>query len=738
MIGKLNIAGEVIHTSSPTTDISWDNVENKPFETLSEDFTVEDGELKLASVPAGEVDWSNVENKPFTSVDTESGLAIYDDTLMIDTLDTIATIDYVDGQVDGITTTLANDYATKAEIPDVSEFITAEALTPYVESSDLASVATSGDYDDLQNKPTIPTISATAGLTTGVTVGRITINGDTTTFYAPQGGGGASNWSEVADKPFDTVNTSTGLTITSGTLSADQSVLATKSDIPDVSDFITANALTPYAEISSLTPVAFSGDYNDLSNKPSIPTVPTNVSDFNNDAGYITSSALTPYAQSASLASVATSGSYNDLSNKPTIPTVPTNVSAFTNDSGYITDSALTPYVEASSLTTVAYSGDYDDLINKPTIPPATSVTVTQTLSSGTAIADIDVDGVTTTLYAPTPTVVGITNTLSTGTAIGDLEIDGITTTLYAPAGGGGSQVDWNQTDSTADDYIKNKPAVYAGTSNGVMIGSTITTASTNSLAIGSRHTNSDVRLNAANNALVIGYADQVSNVSEYVDANNGSIAMKAKGSSTYDKGNIVYATNGSIASCNGNLKAEVRAYDGSIAFGSGGTASYRSTKTEIIARKNSLAGGYAEENTARRGIYAGYDPDGSGYNGAAIAFGVNTRAYRQGSAAFGQYTEAQSAAQMAVGKYNVVDAASTYNFIVGNGTAHASRSNSFATGSDGNIFTAGDIYTNVSDWSNPTTSGTKLANIPAPPTTDGTYTLQATVSSGVVTYSWV
>lgn len=32
----------------------------------------------------------------------------------------------------------------------------------------------------------------------------------------------------------------------------------------------------------------FSGDYNDLSNKPAIPTVPANVSAFNNDAGYLT------------------------------------------------------------------------------------------------------------------------------------------------------------------------------------------------------------------------------------------------------------------------------------------------------------------------------------------------------------------------------------------------------------------------------------------------------------------
>lgn len=33
------------------------------------------------------------------------------------------------------------------------------------------------------------------------------------------------------------------------------------------------------------------------------------------------------------------SGDYNDLTNKPTIPTVPTDISAFNNDSGYVTDS---------------------------------------------------------------------------------------------------------------------------------------------------------------------------------------------------------------------------------------------------------------------------------------------------------------------------------------------------------------------------------------------------------------
>ena len=45
------------------------------------------------------------------------------------------------------------------------------------------------------------------------------------------------------------------------------------------------------------------------------------------------------------------SGSYDDLSNKPTIPTVPTNISAFTNDSGYITSYTDTKNTAGSTNT---------------------------------------------------------------------------------------------------------------------------------------------------------------------------------------------------------------------------------------------------------------------------------------------------------------------------------------------------------------------------------------------------
>ena len=50
------------------------------------------------------------------------------------------------------------------------------------------------------------------------------------------------------------------------------------------------------------------------------------------------------------------SGNYNDLSNKPTIPTVPTNVSAFTNDSGYITLSDVPTEVFIATYNTTPFN----------------------------------------------------------------------------------------------------------------------------------------------------------------------------------------------------------------------------------------------------------------------------------------------------------------------------------------------------------------------------------------------
>lgn len=72
----------------------------------------------------------------------------------------------------------------------------------------------------------------------------------------------------------------------------------------------------------------------------------------------------------SSTANVAFTGSYNDLNDKPTIPTVPTNVSAFANDAGY-----LTQHQDISGKANVAdvYSKAEVDVMNAG-LPIATTI----------------------------------------------------------------------------------------------------------------------------------------------------------------------------------------------------------------------------------------------------------------------------------------------------------------------------------------------------------------------------
>ena len=119
-----------------------------------------------------------------------------------------------------------------------------------------------------------------------------------------------------------------------------------------------------------------------------------------------TDNLLAAKADSASLATVATTGDYDDLTNKPTIPTVPTNVSAFTNDAGYLT--------QHQSL---------DDYYTK---------------------TEVDAD------------LAAKQDTLTAGANIT------IENNVISAQGGGTAQVqaDWNQSDSSAVDFIKNKPTI--------------------------------------------------------------------------------------------------------------------------------------------------------------------------------------------------------------------------------------------------------------------------------------
>ena len=105
--------------------------------------------------------------------------------------------------------------------------------------------------------------------------------------------------------------------------------------------------------------------YNDLTDKP---TIPTKTSDLTNDSGFITGVAWSDVTGKPTFATVATSGDYDDLLNKPTIPD---STSDLINDSGYITGITSSMVTTALGYTpgTSNFSGSYNDLTDKPTIP---------------------------------------------------------------------------------------------------------------------------------------------------------------------------------------------------------------------------------------------------------------------------------------------------------------------------------------------------------------------------------
>ena len=84
-----------------------------------------------------------------------------------------------------------------------------------------------------------------------------------------------------------------------------------------------------------------------------------------------TNGLLAQKANVSSLATVATTGNYNDLSNKPTIPDVSNYYTKSETYSQGEVDTLLSTKADAADLATVATTGDYDDLTNKPTIPAA-------------------------------------------------------------------------------------------------------------------------------------------------------------------------------------------------------------------------------------------------------------------------------------------------------------------------------------------------------------------------------
>ena len=234
------------------------------------------------------------------------------------------------------------------------------------------------------------------------------------------------------------------------------------------------------------------------------------------------------------------------------------------------------------------------------------------------------------------------------------ISINGLTRTIikipkaFLPddIGGGSSvQSDWNQTDATAKDYIKNKPAITAQVQSDW------------------NQTNATAKDYIKNKPTIIGKTS----VNQY-----GSVLGEVFNNYNNNAANGFYShAEGSGTKASGSC---------SHAEGERTTASGDYSHAEGWTTKASEQYSHAEGNST----------EATGY--CSHAEGSDTKASGQYSHAEGYYTLASSKYQHVQGKFNISDTTDTYAHIVGNGLDYLSRSNAHTLDWSGNAWYAGTV----------------------------------------------
>lgn len=255
----------------------------------------------------------------------------------------------------------------------MSQKAVTDELALKADASSLATVATSGSYNDLSNKPTIPAAQVNSDWSANSGVAQI-LNKPTLATVATSG-----SYNDLSNKPtIPTVNNAT-LTIqkngtTVQTFTANQSTNATANiTVPTKTSDLTndgADNTSTYVEADELATVATTGDYSDLSGTPTIPTV--------NDATLTIKQNTTTLGTFTANASTGTT---------VTIST-PTRTTIYSNSSG-----------KNANFSTTSAMSNYDDV--EITFRDGNSNYATRTVpgSAGSFVLDISHPGGSSTVY---------------------------------------------------------------------------------------------------------------------------------------------------------------------------------------------------------------------------------------------------------------------------------------------------------------------------------------------------
>ena len=252
--------------------------------------------------------------------------------------------------------TTATDAATVGQIPTKTSDLTndgADNTSTYVEADELATVATSGSYNDLTDKPstTPELVEMSYGESNAWAKFIAAYQAHCIVYCRASSNSDPGSGSQTRKAFMAYVNNAETPTQVEFQYYRSVSSHTDAQQGDQVFIYLLTNAnggtwsvttRNTFSKVVAGTNMTSSYSNGAITLNATQPTVPTKTSDLTNDGSDGTST----YVEADQLATVATTGAYSDLSGTP-------------------------------SLATVATTGDYDDLTNKPTIPTVNDATLT-------------------------------------------------------------------------------------------------------------------------------------------------------------------------------------------------------------------------------------------------------------------------------------------------------------------------------------------------------------------------
>ena len=340
------------------------------------------GPVTSGNVDTYTIHFTNGTTSTFTVTNGTNGQNGVSPTIALDTAGSNLLVTITDAN--GSNTTiipLSSGSGTFTQLP--ADWNATSGVQQILHKPNLATVATSGNYNDLTNKPTIPAEQVQANWNETNTSSKAYIQNKPTIPAAQVNAdwNATSGVAQILNKP--TIPEYQVLSISNDTI-----FLTNGGFVKLNIEWDSINNKPEFA------PVALTGAYNDLTGTP---TIPNKTSDLANDRGFITLSDLPAQTQSdwdetdpsdaafivnkPTLADVATSGDYNDLSNTPDL-------------SSYLTTADLSNFVTKTNDETIGG----DKTFNGDVVVAATgSIEVPSVLSDITESGTLTLSGTTGT-----------------------------------------------------------------------------------------------------------------------------------------------------------------------------------------------------------------------------------------------------------------------------------------------------------------------------------------------------